>query len=116
MPFIGQVSNRPSILNGNIHDMINQANVYLEKGVYGFDLLGYRYTGNPIELNKSFVENVDAPVCIAGSIDSYERLDEIMLANPWSFTIGSAFFDNKFNGTINEQINKVYNYINKKTK
>lgn len=93
--------------------MVNEANKYLEKGVYGFDLLGYRYTGDPVALNKEFVSQVDAPVCIAGSINSYNRLDEIKDAAPWTFTIGSAFFENKFDGTFSEQIDKVCDYINK---
>lgn len=113
MPFVGNVTDRPSILNGSIEDMITQANIYLENGVYGFDLLGYRYTGDAYKLNQQFVKNINAPVCIAGSINSFQRLDEIKQINPWAFTIGSAFFDNKFEGTMNEQINKVYKYIKK---
>lgn len=65
MPFVGKVEGRPSVLNGNIDEMIVEANKYLEKGVFGFDLLGYRYTGNALELNKKFVSQVNAPVCIA---------------------------------------------------
>lgn len=111
MPFVGQVENRPSVLKGSIQEMINEANVLLQKGVYGFDLLGYRYVGNAAELNKKFVSEVNAPVCIAGSINSYKRLDELKDANPWSFTIGGAFFENKFDGTFEEQINKVCDYM-----
>ena len=91
--------------------MIDEAYRYLEKGVYGFDLLGYRYTGDSVTLNKRFVSSVDAPVCIAGSINSYQRLDEIKDASPWTFTIGSAFFENKFCGTFPEQIDKVCDYM-----
>ncbi len=112
MPFVGKITNRPSILEGNIEEMIEEAHRYLEKGVYGFDLLGYRYTGDSIALNKKFVSSVDAPVCIAGSINSYKRLDEIKEAAPWTFTIGSAFFENKFSGTFSEQIDKVCQYMN----
>lgn len=111
MPFVGQIENRPSVLKGSIQEMINEANVLLQKGVYGFDLLGYRYVGNAAELNKKFVSEVNAPVCIAGSINSYKRLDELKDANPWSFTIGGAFFENKFDGTFEEQINKVCDYM-----
>lgn len=113
MPFVGKVIDRPSILEGSIEDMIKEANEYLKKGVYGFDLLGYRFTGDAIALNKAFVSAVDAPVCLAGSIDSFQRLDEVKDASPWTFTIGSAFFENKFDGTFNEQINKVCNYMEK---
>lgn len=111
MPFVGKVTERPSILEGEIDEIIKEANEYLKKGVYGFDLLGYRYTGNAIELNERFVLEVNAPVCIAGSVNGYERLDELKNINPWSFTIGSAFFENKFDGSFEEQINKVCEYV-----
>ena len=113
MPFVGQITNRPSILEGSIEDMISEAKEYLAKGVYGFDLLGYRYTGDPVELNNAFVQAIEAPVCLAGSIDSYERLEEVREANPWAFTVGSAFFDEKFGTDFHEQINNVCNYIEK---
>ena len=111
MPFVGKVTERPSILAGEIDEIIKEANEYLKKGVYGFDLLGYRYTGNAVELNERFVLEVNAPVCIAGSVNGYERLDELKNINPWSFTIGSAFFENKFDGSFEEQINKVCEYV-----
>ena len=111
MPFVGNVTERPSILEGEIDEIIKEANEYLKKGVYGFDLLGYRYTGNAVELNERFVLEVNAPVCIAGSVNGYERLDELKNINPWSFTIGSAFFENKFDGSFEEQINRVCEYV-----
>ena len=111
MPFVGKVTERPSILEGEIDEIIKEANEYLKKGVYGFDLLGYRYTGNAVELNERFILEVNAPVCIAGSVNGYERLDELKNINPWSFTIGSAFFENKFDGSFEEQINKVCEYV-----
>ena len=113
MPFIGKVKERPSILEGEIDEMVNEANSYLNKGVYGFDLLGYRFVGDATKLNKEFVAKVNAPVCIAGSVNSYERLDELKDSNPWAFTIGGAFFENKFDGNFTEQINKVCDYIHK---
>lgn len=113
LPFVGKISGRPSILEGTIEGMIDEANSLLKKGVYGFDLLGYRYTGDAVELNKQFVAGVDAPVCLAGSVSSYKRLDEVKAAGPWTFTIGGAFFENKFNGSFAEQIIKVIDYMNK---
>lgn len=113
MPFVGKVTERPSILEGDIDEMIKEANNYIDKGAYGVDLLGYRYTGDAVELNKKIAEQVKAPVCIAGSINSYKRLDELKDANPWSFTIGGAFFENKFGKDFGEQINKVCEYMEK---
>ena len=111
MPFFGKVTGRPSILEGTVDGMIEEAVNLLKKGVYGFDLLGYRYTGDAAALINSFVSQISSPVCVAGSINTYKRLDEIKAASPWGFTIGGAFFENKFNGTFNEQINKVCGYI-----
>jgi len=113
MPFVGEIKGRPSILDGTIDQIIDEANEYLHKDVYGFDLLGYRYTGDAVALNKKFVAQVDAPVCLAGSVDSYKRLDEIKEAHAWAFTIGSAFFDHVFGETFQEQIDNVYEYMNK---
>jgi len=113
MPFVGKITGRPSVLEGTLEDMVKEAEEYIAKGVYGIDLLGYRYTGDPVYLNKEFVAKIKAPVCIAGSINSYERLNEIKATAPWAFTIGGAFFENKFDGTMEEQINKVCEYIHK---
>ena len=111
MPFVGQITGRPSVLEGSIENMTAQAREYLEKGAYGIDLLGYRYTGDPVALSKAFVQEIQAPVCLAGSIDCYDRLDEVMEMNPWAFTVGSAFFEEKFGSDIHEQINNVCDYI-----
>ena len=60
---------------------------------------------------NSFVEETTVPVVLAGSVNSYQRLDEVKDADPWAFTIGGAFFENKFDGTFAEQINKVVDYM-----
>lgn len=111
MPFVGHISERPSILKGTLQEMKEQAERYIQSGVYGFDLLGYRHIENPPELIKQFVTQTDYPVCVAGSIDSFEKLDLIKKMNPWAFTIGSAFFEKKFDGSFSEQIDKVCEYI-----
>lgn len=114
MPFVGKISGRPSVLEGSIEGMVEEAKEYLEKGVYGIDLLCYRYTGDAAELNKRFVSEVNAPVCIAGSINSYQRLDEIKENSPWAFTIGSAFFEKKFGESFCEQVNQVCEYMKRR--
>lgn len=113
MPFVGIITGRPSVLEGTVEDMIQEAETYIAKGVYGIDLLGYRYTGDATRLNREFVANVNAPVCIAGSVNSYERLTELKSIAPWAFTIGGAFFENKFDGTFQGQIDKVCEYVNR---
>jgi len=113
MPFVGQIEGRPSVLKGTIQGMIDEANEYIAKGAYGIDLLGYRYVGDAVELNKKFVAGVNGPVCLAGSVNNYQRLDEVKDADSWTFTIGGAFFENKFDGTFAEQIDKVCDYMAK---
>lgn len=114
MPFVGTVEERPSILKGDIKKITEEALVYQEKGVYGIDLLGYRYTGDAGQLNRKLVATMDAPVCIAGSVDSYEKIDEILKIGAHFFTIGSAFFDNQFGENFMEQIDNVCDYVEKK--
>lgn len=116
MPFVGKVEGRPSVLSGDINEMVAEAKRYLEKGVYGIDLLGYRYAGDYATLHKAFRDNIDAPICMAGSIDSYERLSEIKELAPWVFTIGSAFFEHKFGDSFAEQIDEVCNFMNANSK
>lgn len=111
MPFVGHIEGRPSVLSGRAEEMIAEAKGYLEKGVYGIDLLGYRYTEDAFALNRAFVSQVPAPVCIAGSINSFQRLDEIKTVAPWAFTIGGAFFENRFGESFTEQINRVCDYV-----
>lgn len=112
MPFVGKIKERPSILEGSIDEMIEEANRLIEKGVFGFDLLGYRYVGDALELNRRFISEVKAPVCLAGSVNSVQRLDEIKSVTPWSFTIGSAFFDKCFGDSFSDQIDFVFDYMN----
>lgn len=114
MPFVGNIHSRPSVLEGTIEGMIEEAqNLIKNKGITGFDLLGYRYTGDAVKLNKEFVKNVSVPVCLAGSIQGYERLDEVKAAGAWGFTIGGAFFEHKFGDSFSEQITAVVEYMNK---
>ena len=96
MPFVGKVTGRPSVLDGTMEEIIDEAHGYIGKGVFGIDLLGYRYEGDARKLISRFIKEVEAPVCLAGSIDGFERLDEVREVNPWAYTIGSAFFEGKF--------------------
>ena len=111
MPFVGDVYDRPSILAGDIDEMIAAANDHIRRGAYGIDLLAYRYTGDHSELIRHFTKEVGAPVCIAGSVNCNERLDEIRSAAPWGFMIGSAFFNKDFGNSFPEQIEKVLDYV-----
>lgn len=113
MPFVGKVTNQPSILEGTVEEMIEEANEYIKRGVYGVDLLAYRYQGDETRLIEKLVAEVEAPVCVAGSIDSFQRIDTVKTADSWGFTIGGAFFENKFEGAFTDQVDTVCHYLDK---
>lgn len=111
MPFVGDIHDRPSVLEGSVSEIIDEAKALIDKGVYGIDLLAYRYTGDCTKLIDEFTTEISAPVCIAGSIDCLDKLNIVKNSTAWSFTIGGAFFEHKFGEDIEEQINNVCNYI-----
>jgi len=112
-PFCGKVSGNPSVLEGSVPEIVAEAQHLEQIGVDGFDLLAYRYTGDVSSLLEAFVHSVKRPVIVAGSIDSYERLDMMKRLRPWGFTIGSAFFDGKFvkGGSFRQQVEAVLRYL-----
>lgn len=115
-PFIGNVHGHPSILDGTIGETVEQTKRLEEKGVDGFDLLTYRYTGDAVALLKEVVKaTTNVPVVSAGSIDSYERIAQVRDAGAWGFTIGTAFFDKKFipKAGFKENMMDVWDWVQK---
>ena len=115
LPFCGKIHGHPSVLSGEIEETVGEAVVLEQLGVDGFDLLAYRYVGDALKLATALVKRVEVPVVIAGSIDSFERLDAMKELGPWAFTIGSAFFDRRFveNGSFRDQLACVLEYLAK---
>jgi hypothetical protein len=95
-PFPGHVFDHPSILDGTIENTVNHAKFLECQGVQGLDLLAYRYTGDAPRLLKEVVQSVKIPLVCAGSVATFERIAEVFDSGAWGFTIGSAFFDQKF--------------------
>ena len=113
-PFVGKVSGSPSVLEGTVSFCLEQEAEYRNKGVFGVDLLGYRYSqGDPEVFSADFIKNSKLPVIMAGSIDSPERIETVRKMNPWTFTMGSALFDKKFaaDGTFRENLEKVVSLL-----
>ncbi|MBR1455652.1 MAG: hypothetical protein IJ594_00655 [Oscillospiraceae bacterium] len=96
MPFCGKVSGSPSILEGTNEEIIQDAKNMMDKGIKGFDILAYRHVVDGEKLAREFCAAVDAQICIAGSINSFERIDTMFDIGPWTFTMGSALFEKKF--------------------
>jgi len=97
-PFCGKIYDRPSVLDGTIEEIVADAKRLEKAGVDGFDILAYRYK-YPEKVDKlisSVKDAVDIPIVLAGSINSFERLQETIDYGVWGFTIGGAFFEKKF--------------------
>lgn len=112
-PFPGHVHSHPSILGGTIEEIVEHARSLEAMGVDGMDLLSYRYTGDALTLLREVVKATGVPIVSAGSIDSYGRIIEVRDTGAWGFTIGSAFFDNKFvpGGTIKQNVMTVWEWL-----
>lgn len=56
---------------------------------------------------------IDAEICIAGSINSYARIDTMFDIGPWTFTMGSALFEKKFvaDGSFRDNLKAVADYM-----
>lgn len=113
-PFPGHVHSHPSILDGTIDEIVSHACELEEYGVHGLDLLTYRFTGDASRLLAEVVKATEIPIVSAGSIASFERIQEVWDSGAWGFTIGSAFFDGQFvpNGSFEENVFAVCNWLN----
>ena len=113
VPFAGKVYGHPSILDGEIDEVVEHVKFLESRGVDGIDLLTHRYTGDPEKLLKAVVCATNLRVVSAGSIDSFNRIKEVSDAGAWAFTIGTAFFKKKFvpEGSIRDNMQKVNEWV-----
>ncbi|MSC85282.1 hypothetical protein EAI89_16300 [Eubacterium sp. am_0171] len=111
-PFVGKVYGSPSVLEGSFDEIVMDAKKMMQKGITGFDILAYRHEQGE-ELAKEFCSKVNAEICIAGSISSYERIDTMFEIGPWGFTMGSALFDSKYvqGGGFRDNLSAVIQYM-----
>lgn len=97
-PFCGKIYGRPSVLDGTIDEIAEDAKRIEAEGVDGFDLLAHRYV-DPSKVNDLVItvkNAVKVPIISAGSINSLARVEETIEQGVWGFTIGGAFFEKKF--------------------
>lgn len=112
-PFPGHVHSHPSVLDGTIDEIVDQARQLEAYGVHGLDLLTYRYTGDAPRLLNQVVQATRIPIVSAGSIASFERITEVWDSGAWGFTIGSAFFESQFvpESSFEENVLAVSNWL-----
>ena len=113
LPFVGKVSGSPSILEGTNEEIIANAKDLMAKGIKGFDILAYRHVVDGEKLAYEFCKAVDAQICIAGSINSFVRIDTMFDIGPWTFTMGSALFEKNFvpEGSFYDNLKAVADYM-----
>lgn len=113
-PFVGKVTQSPSILEGSCDYMLEQAQKFKKAGAFGIDLLGYRYVeGDPNVLSAAFIKASDLPTVLAGSIGSKERMLLVKQMDPAYFTMGSALFTKNFvkEGGFRENLEAVVDFL-----
>jgi hypothetical protein len=110
-PFPGRITGHPSVLEGNLDDLVESAlRLCGYDGVAGVDLLAYRWAGDGGELVRAVCHALEKPVIVAGSIDRPERIELIADAGAAGFTIGTAVLDGRFPGvspTLSSQLGGV---------
>lgn len=107
MPFPGTIVGHPSVLEGSLKSIAESARELTSMpGVYGLDLLAYRWQGDVPVLVERVVEASAGPVVVAGSIVTAEQIDIVTRAGAWAFTIGGAVFDRKLvpGGSLRDQV------------
>ena len=111
-PFPGTIVGHPSELHGTIDEIAASArSLSKTEGVYGLDLLAYRFAGDVPALVAQVLAAVDVPVIAAGSVDSIERIETLARLGVWGFTIGSAIFEQRFGETLAGQVQTVLDAI-----
>jgi hypothetical protein len=114
-PFAGRISGHPSILEGDIAEVVGSAKrLCAMDGVDGLDLLAYRFDGDAPALIRSVCAAIAKPVIVAGSIDRPERIAAARDGGAAAFTIGTAALDSAFATTapgLPAQIRAIQNAV-----
>lgn len=98
-PFPGTVIGHPSLLRGTVESIAESArSLTALEGVYGLDLLAYRFDGDVPALARAVVTSSAGPVIAAGSVDSRERIRALAAAGVWGYTIGGAIIEGRMPG------------------
>lgn len=110
MPYVGEVVGHPAVLKGNAEDIAEEARQAVrEGGVDGINLLAYRHAElDGLQLARTVMEGVDAPVMCAGSVSSLEQVRALSALGVWGFTIGGAVVQRQVvSGSVRDQVEAV---------
>ena len=120
-PFVGKVgcvyNGRSGMMMGEYDELVAEAKDLIEvKGTTGLDVSAFRH----IISGETVIERLttalpNANICIAGSVDSYEKIDFLIKCGVTKFTMGSALFDKLFvpEGSFRDNLKQVMDYMAK---
>jgi len=92
-PYPGEISGHPAELRGDVERIVADA-TEMADSVDGINLLAFRHASLAgMDVLRGVLAGVSAPVIVAGSIDSVERVREVSESGAWAFTIGGAVLD-----------------------
>ncbi len=94
--------------------MLAQEAAFAEKGVFGTDLLGYRYVdGRSQNSPQSISAKQKHPSSWPEVWAREERMELVKEMNPWCFTMGSALFTKNFvkEGTFRDNLVYVVGFL-----
>jgi hypothetical protein len=99
-PFPGRVVGHPSVLEGTIEEIAQDARQLTAlPGVTGVDLLAYRHAeADPGALTRAVVDATRGVVIAAGSVTGVYQIETLAAAGAWGFTIGGAIFEGRLAG------------------
>lgn len=114
-PFAGQVHGHPSVLTGEIADVVQSA-VRLARfpGVTGIDLLAWRHHGDVPALIEAVCDAISKPVIVAGSIDRPTQIATLQVMGAAGFTVGTSALDGRFpapSPKLADQLDQIMNLI-----
>jgi hypothetical protein len=96
LPYIGRIVGHPCTLEGSIDEIVENGVEFENMGIAGINLLLYRYKGDAILLLDKLLKTLHVPLIVAGTVDSFEKIDYLKAKNIWAFTIGGAILEKKF--------------------
>ena len=106
------------VLMGTPDEIVDEGKYLLsEKGVDGITIPVFRYyQDSHALLARILKEFPDTPIFIAGSVDSFEKIDMMFDLGIAKFTMGSALINRKYNpdGDFRANLEIVANYIEQK--
>lgn len=118
-PFGGKVSGSPIQLEGTTEEIVADCLRLLDSGADGVDLTPFRHKDKNFDgsqLASAAVTKIPSEkLMFAGSIGTFERMDEVNKLEIYGYTMGSALFDGKFvkGGTFRENLEFVLKHHEK---